>query len=244
MRGIIHALAGSLFMTVALPALSAEPAPDISGSWVPVPAMAQLWSDNSLPLTASAREAMSTFDPAHLDSSRFCMPFGTPRNTLNTAPDPFEILVTDGQVTFIFDRLGDVRRIYMDGRPFPEDPIPSWMGYSIGAWQGDTLQVDTIAMTAESILTDAGLPHSEALKISEQFTLENSEGDWLLKDEITLTDTENFSSPIKTTRYFRRAPYASPSEGSSLCLLNMWRDRLEDTNREMFRELQAQEAGQ
>jgi len=241
---ILSGLISCLAAIFSGPLPAAEAAPDISGTWVPVSSLSQPWDTASLPLTASAKDALAAFDPARQDSSAFCMPFGTPRNMLNTAPDPFEILVTDHQITFIFDRLGDVRRISTDGRPFPEDPIPSWMGYSIGSWQGSTLHVDTIAMNAESILADSGLPHSESLTLSEEITLMDSEIGLLLIDDMTLTDPENFRTPIRAIRYFQRAPYATMSEGSSLCLLDMWRERLENTNREMFRELQAQEAGQ
>src|SRR5690606_29320427 len=110
-------------------------------------------------------------------------------------------------------------------------PIPSWMGYSIGKWQGSTLEIDTIAMTSESILTEQGLPHSDTMQLREQLRLVEQDGETLLQLELQLEDPEYYSAPLSATRYFRRAPYAQLSEGSSLCLMDQWRRRLENTNR-------------
>ncbi len=220
----------------------AAEATDLSGVWVSVPAAGNAWDTDALPLTAAARSFLGEFEPARRDSTFFCMPYGTPRNTLNTSPEPIEILQTPNQVTLLFDRLGDTRRIFTDGRDFPEDPIPSWMGYSIGTWQGNVLQVDTIAMTAESILTDTGLPHSEAMTMRERFSLVTRDGETLLKDEITLTDAEHYSTPLQTERWFVRSPHTPFSEGSALCLQNQWRQRLEAINRELYRDLQGESA--
>jgi hypothetical protein len=57
----------------------------------------------------------------------------------------------------------------MDGRALPRDPNPSWMGYSIGRWEGDTLVVETIGLTDRSWLDFAGHPHTEALRLTERF---------------------------------------------------------------------------
>jgi hypothetical protein len=221
----------------ALPALSQVP--DFSGTWLPVPALALTWDPAALPLTEAARSRLEVFDPRRQDSTYFCMPFGTPRNTLNTTERPLRLIQTSTQVTLLFDGLGDVRRVFIDGRGHPEDPIGSWMGSSIGHWEGSTLVVDTIAMTAESILTEQGLPHSEAMQVREQLRFTNVDGETLLQIELQLTDPALYLAPFTTTRYFRPAPHAQLSEGSSQCLLDQWRRRLEELNRAMFRDLQA-----
>ncbi len=186
-----------------------------------------------LPLTDKAKKAVASFNPAHQDSTRFCMPYGTPRNTLATAPYPIEILQTPERLTVIFDRLGDVRRVFLDGRARPKNLWPTWLGHSLGHWENDTLAIETLAMTSESILSDQGLPHSDDMKVSEKLKLEKRGGVELLRDEITIDDPAMYGAPIKTVRYFERAPQARMSEGSGLCLLDQWRKRLEVRTRDL-----------
>lgn len=221
----------------SLPAFSQ--APDFSGIWLGVPELGQAWDPAALPLTPAAQSRLDAFDPARLDSTHFCMPFGTPRNTLNTVERPLQLIQTTTQITLLFDGLGDVRRVFIDGRPHPEDPIPSWMGSSIGAWKDNTLEIDTIAMTSESILTEQGLPHSDTMEVHEQLRLVEQAGETLLQLDMQISDPEYYQAPLTATRYFRRADHTQLSEGSSQCLLDQWRRRLEDLNREMFHDLQA-----
>jgi hypothetical protein len=218
--------------------------PDFSGTWLSVAELAQPLDPAALPLTPAAQAKLDAFDPKRVDSTYFCMPFGTPRNTLNTAERPLQILQDGTQLTLLFDGLGDVRRIFLDGRPHPEDPIPSWMGHSIGTWNADTLAIETIAMTSESILSEQGLPHGEAMQLDEQLHLVEQGGETLLQLDMQISDPEYYQMPVTATRYFRRAPHAQLSEGSSQCLLDQWRRRLEETNRAMYRDLQAATAEQ
>src|SRR5690606_34701959 len=100
---------------------------DLSGTWVSIPESGEPWDASALQLTPAAQSKLDAFDPRRFDSTYFCMPFGTPRNTLNTSTRPLKIIQTPTQLTLLFDGLGDVRRIFVDGRPHPDDPIPSWM---------------------------------------------------------------------------------------------------------------------
>ena len=61
------------------------------------------------------------------------------------------------------------RQIFTDGRDLPRDPNPSWMGYSIGRWDGDTLLVQSIGFTDRSWLSSLGDPHSEDLRLTERY---------------------------------------------------------------------------
>jgi hypothetical protein len=214
--------------------------PDFAGTWLPVPAMSTPWDAATLPLTDLARERLAAFDPRRHDSTYFCMPFGTPRNILNTAERPLKVLQGETQLTLLFDGLGDVRRVFLDGRPQPEDPVPGWMGASIGRWEGSTLHVETIALTGESILSEAGLPHGESLRVEEELRLVEANGEQLLQVDLSLTDPEFYTGTLTARRWFRRAPDAIPSEGSAHCLMDQWRRRLEDYNRGLYRDLQAE----
>ncbi len=227
-----------LTMPVLPGARADKQSPVISGIWLPVPELSEPWPQNldALPLTEAAKTKLQAFDPQRFDSTQFCLPYGTPRNTLNTAPYPIEILQTDEQITFLFDRLGDIRRIFIDGRPQPQDPIPKWMGHSIGRWNNKTLFIETIAMTPESILNDAGLPHSDSMRLEESFALVNKRGEPMLAYELTLFDETYYKHPLTTSRYFRRVPHIEMGEGSGLCLLDQWRRQLETINRTQFRD--------
>lgn len=228
----------ALPLLLALHALSAYgQVPDFSGTWLPVPDRSQAWDPASLPLTQAARERLQDFDPRRRDSTLFCMPFGTPRNTLNTAERPLQILQTDTQLTLLFDGLGDIRRVFIDGRPHPEDPVPSWMGYSIGHWDKKALVVDTVSMTGESILTEQGLPHGEDMRLAEVLHLVEADGTTLLQVDIRINDAEFYTAPLTATRYFKRAPEAQASEGSSHCLMDQWRRSLENYNRTLYQDL-------
>jgi hypothetical protein len=62
------------------------------------------------------------------------------------------------------------RQIYLDGRKLPVDPHPTFMGYSSGTWQGDTLVVDSAGFNDRTWLDGFGHPHSEALHLIERFS--------------------------------------------------------------------------
>lgn len=85
------------------------------------------------------------------------------------APAPFKIIQTPGLIAMIYERDTTFRQVYTDGRELPRDPQPSWMGYSIGKWDGDTLVVDTVGLTDRSWLDARGHTHSEALHLTERY---------------------------------------------------------------------------
>ena len=219
---------------------AAPKAPDISGIWLPIDELSDFWDISKVTLTSAGKEKFTAFDSQRFDSTLFCLPYGTPRNTLNTAPYPIEILQTEQQVTFLFDRLGDIRRIFLDGREHPEDPIPNWMGHSIGNWQNSQLNVNTVAMTAESILSDKGFPHTESMQLEESFALIKKNKETLLHYQLTLNDSQYYQKPLTANRYFRRVTHYELGEGSGLCLLDQWRKQLETFNRAQFRQHQEQ----
>jgi hypothetical protein len=85
------------------------------------------------------------------------------------------------------------RTIFTDGRKFPEDPNPTWMGYSVGHWEGDTLVVETAGFNDRSWLDIEGHPHTEALRITERF----HRRDFGHMDlEVTIDDPKTFTRPF------------------------------------------------
>jgi len=79
-----------------------------------------------------------------------------------------KIVQTPGLILIMLE-LGGVRQIYTDGRKHVADPSPSWLGYSVGTWQGDTLVVDTVGFNGKSWLDVIGHPQSEAAHIVERY---------------------------------------------------------------------------
>jgi hypothetical protein len=101
-------------------------------------------------------------DPAQYP---YCMPFGMPR--AYTYIDPIEIVQSPGRV-YIFFESSAVQRIYTDGRKHPVGAPITFMGHSIGRWEGDTLVVETIDMNELSWLDSLGHPHTDALRVEQR----------------------------------------------------------------------------
>jgi len=80
----------------------------------------------------------------------------------------------------------------MDGRPLETDPIPSWMGHSVGHWEGDTLVVESFGFNDRSWLDHDGHPHSEALRVTERYRRPDFGH---LEIEITLNDPQVYARP-------------------------------------------------
>ena len=97
------------------------------------------------------------------DPNASCFPSGPTR--IFTIPRPFQIVQVPGLVLCLSEWNHSVRRIYTDRRGHPDGFPPSWMGHSIGEWDGDTLVVDTIVLRGETWIDSIGTPHSDALHI-------------------------------------------------------------------------------
>jgi hypothetical protein len=95
-----------------------------------------------------------------------CLPAGIPLSTM--VSEVSKIVQTPGLILIMLE-LGGVRQIYTDGRKHVADPSPSWLGYSVGTWQGDTLVVDTVGFNGKSWLDVIGHPQSEAAHIVERY---------------------------------------------------------------------------
>ena len=72
-----------------------------------------------------------------------CLPEGMP--LVEMAPAPYKIVQTPGLTLMLYERDTTFRQVYTDGRKLPDDPQPSWLGYSVGKWDGDTLVVERSA---------------------------------------------------------------------------------------------------
>jgi hypothetical protein len=150
------------------------------------------------PLRPAALEIMRRRGPggSELLPSTHCLPLGIPLATLLS--EVTKIVQTSGLTVVMLELDNATRQIYTDGRKLPVDPTPSWMGYSVGKWEGDTLVVDTIGFNEKGWLDAIGHPKSEALHIVERYRRR----DYGHMDvEITIDDPKMYTKPftIKVT---------------------------------------------
>ena len=127
-----------------------------------------------------------------------CLPPGMPG--IMGQPYPMEFLLTPGLVTIVIEAYSQVRHIYTDGRPLPEDPDQKFFGTSIGHWENGTLVAETVGFSPQTDIV-ANTPHGDKMKIVERFTLADPD---TMTIETTITDPEALTVPYTTTRTLRR----------------------------------------
>mgnify|MGYP006083684841 FL=1 len=125
------------------------------------------------------------------DSVTKCYIPGIPR--LTYMPFPLQIFQTESKIFMAYEFGGNSRTIHMD-RPGTSAPLPSWMGYSLGHWEGNTLVVDVSSQMAETWFDSAGNFHSGALHVEERYTPIDANH---IEYEATITDPEVFSRSWK-----------------------------------------------
>jgi hypothetical protein len=119
-----------------------------------------------------------------------CEPDGPPK--LLNLPNPFEIVQIPGRVLMFFE-LGHIwREIWTDGRALPKDPDPSYLGYSVGKWDGDTFVVDTIGFNDKLWDDSYGNPRSDATHLIERYRRVNHD---TLELQITIDDPKAYTKP-------------------------------------------------
>ena len=114
---------------------------------------------------------------------------GVPRATY--LPMPFQIIQSEKDVFFAYQFAGAVRDIYMDD-PGPSQ-VDSWMGWSVGSWEGDTLVVDVTGLGDGTWLDRAGSHHSNRLHVVERYTMI---GPSHIQYEATIEDPEVLTEPF------------------------------------------------
>jgi len=156
------------------------------------------WADSKY---KSARAASA--DPlAELSDTSFsCIPPGVPR-IYDQAP-PFEIIQVPGRVIMFFEFDHFVRQIFMDGRPHDKNIVPTWMGESIGTWDGDTLVVDTTGFNDKTRLDNLGHPHSDSLHLVERIHRVDHD---TLEVDIAIDDPKSYVKSWGRQQFFQLKP--------------------------------------
>lgn len=120
----------------------------------------------------------------------YCLPTGIPLATMLS--EVSKIVQTPG-LTLIMLELGGTRQVYTDGRKHVADSSPSWLGYSVGRWDGDTLVVDTVGFNGKSWLDVMGHPQSEAARLTERYRRRDFGH---MDVEITIDDPTWYTKPF------------------------------------------------
>jgi len=141
------------------------------------------------------------------DASTQCFPHGMPR--LMESPYPIEIVQTPGRITFLHEVAHNVRRIWLN-RDHPKDPPLTFLGDSVGHWEGDTLVVDTVGLNDRSFIDDEGSSHSTQEHVIERYhKIDNGAN---IELTITVEDPVTLEHPYSYRRILRWRPDVRPQE--------------------------------
>jgi hypothetical protein len=173
--------------------------PDLSGVWLAAihrpegePPQPLPWAEA---LGKQRRERMNIDSPgAH------CLPTGVASSGILR---PYRFAQTRDVLVIIEENNDPPRQIYLDGRSHPQDPNPSYMGHSVGRWEGDTLVVDTIGFTDRGWIAFGSFPQTEKLHVTERFRRPDLGH---LEREITFDDPSAFEKPWTLKRVSSLAP--------------------------------------
>jgi hypothetical protein len=135
------------------------------------------------------------------DPTASCLPPGMPR--LMTMTYPMEVTMGPGRIMIYAEWDEQVRRIFTDGRPLPDDPDPTFNGESVGHWEGNVLLSTAYGFRLDTNMESSGLPKSDKAIAYERIWLAD---DATLRDEFTLVDPIALTKPWTVTKTYKRAP--------------------------------------
>jgi len=180
--------------------------PDLSGIWEPISPkyLRDLAADlkpGEVPYQPWAKALVdSRADGSHAreESDANCLPQGIPK--IAAAPAPWKIIQSAGTIVILHEAFNLWRQVFLDGRQFAEDLNPSWLGYSIGKWDGDTLVVESKGFNGKTWLDQAGKPTTEALHVTERYRRKNF---GTMEIQITIDDPKAYTKPWTVTEEVR-----------------------------------------
>ncbi len=182
--------------------------PDLSGIWAartrPAPYSRDLAADldpDAVPFQPWARaltEERADGSHSREDPPAHCLPQGVPR--LGGAPAPWKLVQTPDLIVIVYEAFNLWRQVFLDGRRLAEDVNPTWLGYSTGRWEGDSLVVETRGFNGKSWLDQVGKPSTEQLRVIERFTRTDFGH---MEIEITIDDPGAYTRPWTVTQLVR-----------------------------------------
>ncbi len=180
----------------------ADGKPDLSGIWEPeankyVRNIAADLKPEDVPFQPWAKAVFEQrADGSHSkeDPDANCLPQGVPK--IDAAPAPWKIVQNAGSMVIIYEAFTLWRQVFMDGRERERELNPSWLGYSVGKWDGDTLVVDTRGFNGKLWLDQLGRPSTDALHVIERFHRKDYGH---LDLQITIDDPKAYTRPWTVT---------------------------------------------
>jgi hypothetical protein len=184
---------------------SADGKPDLSGVWLVSNGSFYLTPDlkpeDILPWAATLYKQRE--DNFRRDTDGIaCLPPG-PKAGIGVGNFPMKIVQTPNLVVVLYEYHTIFRQIFTDGRALPEDSNPTWMGYSVGRWDGDTLVVTTAGYNDRTTIDLAGHPHTEALRVTERFRRRDAGH---LDVQVTFDDPKAYTKPWTLPMEFALIP--------------------------------------
>jgi hypothetical protein len=172
--------------------------PDLSGVWYPGPDL----EPEVPPMLPWAEELFKQRSTRVGDDPRAkCLPSGIVRTH---GLDLAKLVQTPTLLIMLVESsVPGVRQVFLDGRPHPPDVQPSWLGHSIGRWDGDTLVIDTIGLNDRVWQDLQGRPQTEKAHIIERYRRPDLGH---LEVEITIDDPGAYTRPWKVRRLLDLAP--------------------------------------
>lgn len=193
---------------------------DLSGYWKTTPGtrpignIAKDLPGFRLPYTAAGDAAHQHNLTQTIDPEGLCLPSGIPRQSASALP--FAILQTRDKVAFLYWQ-NNYRVVFVDGRAHPVDPPPQFFGYGVGAWDGDTLVIDSVgfkdSLTSETWADENGDAHSDALHTVERWTRLDAQH---LAHRIVIEDPKYLTQPVTYSRIYSAVP-AGQEFGEYIC---------------------------
>ena len=175
----------------------ADGKPDLSGVWNPNPKYLVNFAADLKPEEVPMQPwALALYNErkegkhSKEEPDANCLPQGVPK--IDTAPAPYKFLQLPGLIVILYEAFSQFRQIFMDGRELPKDPNPTWLGYSVGKWDGDTLVVDSAGYNGKAWLDQQGHPLTDALHVTERFRRRDV-GHMDL--EVTIDDPKAYTRP-------------------------------------------------
>jgi hypothetical protein len=190
---------------------TADGHPDLSGIWEPnvnrfLRDIAIDLKPENVPFQPWAKALFEQrLDGSHSkeDPDANCLPQGVPK--IDAAPAPWKIVQTPGFIVIVYEAFNLWRQIFLDGRTLAPDVNPTWMGYSTGKWEGDTLVVDSRGFNGKAWLDQEGRPSTDALHVIERFRRRDL-GHMDL--QITIDDPKAYTKPWTVTEDVHLLPEA------------------------------------
>jgi hypothetical protein len=214
--------------------------PDWGGMWLPdvgdqikqMTSNPPPWTDKAAVYIKHQYDDMKAGKPDNFFND--CLPEGMPSWML-ISHNAMEFAFVPGRIYMLGESDSNrLRRIYMDGRPHPDDPDLTFHGHSIGHWEGDTLVIDTVGILPQGWLAigeSIGIPNNGDMHVVERMHLKDPN---TLVDELTITAPHVLTKPWVTTRVFTRERRRAFDMVEGVCLLGAFKPDVDKDGNAIF----------